>query len=141
MLKALNRLQEAETAYWKGVALAPQDAVGYLQLGHGLKLQRGLNGALPAYLMAQKLEPSLIEAGGAANESDLPEQDRARLADALASANVKAILTFKSDEDASESSAAPSRRISATQRPTPMIINVCATAIAGDIARAVGANL
>ena len=156
VLKALNRLQEAETAYWKGVALAPQDAVGYLQLGHGLKIQRGLNGALPAYLMAQKLEPSLIEAGGAATESDLPEQDRARLADALASANVKAILTFKSDEDASESSAAPSRqsdedasessaapsrRISATQRPTPMIINVRATAIAGDIARAVGANL
>lgn len=141
VLKALNRPQEAETAYWKGVALAPRDAVGYLQLGHGLKLKHGLNGALPAYLMAQKLEPSLIEAGGAANESDLSEQDRARLAESLVSANLKAILVFNKDEIAPGSSAQASRRISAKQRPTPMIINVRAAAIAGDIARAVGANL
>ena len=87
------------------------------------------------------MEPSLIEAGVAANESDLPEHDRARLADALASANIKAILTFKSDEDASGSSTESSRRMSAIHRPTPRSINVRAAAIAGDIAHAVGASL
>lgn len=141
VLKALNRPEDAETAYWKGVALAPKDAVGYLQLGHGLKSARGLQNALPAYLLAQKLEPGLIEAGAAANESDLPERDRARLADALASANIKAILTFKSDHDASGSSAESSDRTLAVQRPTPRSITVRAAAIAGDIARAVGASL
>lgn len=53
-LKESGRVQEAESAYWRGVALAPRSSDSYVQLGHILKMLYGLEEAVPAYLVARE---------------------------------------------------------------------------------------
>jgi Flp pilus assembly protein TadD len=147
VLKALGRGRDAETAYWRGVALAPKDAESYLQLAHGLKLERGLQDAVPAFLLTQKLQPGHVEAGMAVKESGLSERDGAEMASFLADGDVQAILRFTAGAKDIDSGSAGVKsggrggQISVFQRPAPQSINVRAIAVAGDIARAVGASL
>jgi glycosyltransferase involved in cell wall biosynthesis len=54
-----DKLLEAELAYGRAIALAPDDADHYLQLGHVLKLQGRPEEAQAAYLRAYELNPSV----------------------------------------------------------------------------------
>lgn len=142
VLRALGRLEEAERAYWRGVALAPRDADHYLQLGHGLKQTRGLRTAFPAYLLARRLKPSLVEAGAAVKELGVSDSDAASFADALGEANLDRILAAaRAMTSLAGSDGAPPSRAKALERARSAFIDVRAAAIAGDIGRSVGVSL
>lgn len=139
VLRALGKSKEAEIAYWRGVALAPRGADSYLQLGHGLKQSRGPQAALPAYVIARQLKPSLVEAGAAIKEGGLSDQDAVSYADALTNANPQAILAADVAAVGSADESAIKRR-ETPERPRSIFIDVRAAAIAGDIGRVLGAS-
>lgn len=141
VLRALGRSHEAEGAYWRGVALAPREADHYLQLGHGLKHSRGLQAALPAYLVARHLKPSLVEAGAAINEAGLSDQDAASYALALTESNLKAILATGDVAASTAAAGSVPQRPKPPERPRSIYIDVRASAIAGDLGRSLGVSL
>ncbi|WP_287104937.1 tetratricopeptide repeat protein, partial [Brevundimonas sp.] len=141
ILKALGRPREAETAYWRGVALAPRDAESYLQLAHGLKLARSLNDAAPAFLLTQKLHPGHQEAGVAVQECGLSESEGADWTERLASGDISAILKVGRGAETNACRDRSNEHHTRPKRPDSKAVDVLAVAIAGDIARAVGASL
>lgn len=154
-LKAQARFAEAELSYWRGVALTSREPDGYLQLGHALKLGKGKEIALPAYLVAFAIEPGFQDLENVLGDYGLWEPRVSTLAHQIANAQPGEIVgpsgilaALSSPTHAPEGSrselggdrhkGSPHHPVP-RQHPAPRHIDLRAAAIVGDIGRAVGA--
>lgn len=145
-LKESGRVAAAERAYWRGVALAPRDADGYLQLGHALKLNAGREAALPAYLVAYHLAPSHPDVLRDLGDFGLPADEVERLSSALAAGDAQPFLEWAAARAAAQEGRPTRAPVSVPRqprpvRPMPRHLEARAAALAGDLARSVGAPL
>lgn len=145
-LKESGQVAAAERAYWRGVALAPRDADGYLQLGHALKLNAGREAALPAYLVAYHLAPSHPDVLRDLGDFGLPADEVERLSSALAAGDAQPFLEWAAARAAAQEGSPTRAPVSVPRpprpvRPMPRHLEARAAALAGDLARSVGAPL